>query len=74
MKYSDLINVDDFKKRDVFHEDRGEIAYFCKDCNAIVEVEQKKTGKYEFICKVCGGKHIAVWTHAWLVDNYRIKK
>jgi len=74
MKYSDLVNIDDFKKRDIFDEERGEIAYFCKDCNAIVEVEQPKAGKYEFICKVCWGKHIAIGTESGLKENYRIKK
>jgi len=37
--YSDVINVDDlWEKRDTFNYERGELSYWCKDCESIVEV------------------------------------
>jgi hypothetical protein len=53
MNYKDLINVDDFQKRETFNSDRGNIAFYCKDCEEIVETERKNLNRYTFICKKC---------------------
>jgi len=72
--YSDLLNVDDFwEKRITFNNDRWEVAFYCKDCEEIVETERLNPNWYTFKCKKCSGTNIAVWTLAWLKENYRIK-
>jgi len=73
MNYKDLINIDDFQKRETFNSDRGNIAFYCKDCEEIVETERKNPKRYTFICKKCNWTNIAIWTLAWLKENYRIK-
>ena len=38
--YSDVINVDDlWEKRETFSDERGEMSYWCKDCEGIVEAK-----------------------------------
>lgn len=72
--YSDLLNVDDFwEKRITFDEDRWEVAFYCKDCEEIVEVDRPNPTWYVFICKKCNWKNISIWTSAWIKENYRIK-
>lgn len=73
MNYKDLINIDDFEKRDTFNDDRWEVSFYCKDCEEIVQTERKTPTWYEFICKKCWQTNIAIWTLAWLKENYRIK-
>ena len=34
----DLVNIEEFDKRDYFKEDRWEVSFYCKDCKEIVEV------------------------------------
>jgi hypothetical protein len=53
MNYKDLINIDDFQKRETFNSDRGNVAFYCKDCEEIVETERKNLKRYTFICKKC---------------------
>lgn len=73
MNYKDLINIDDFEKRETFNGERWDVAFYCKDCEEIVETERKTPNGYVFVCKKCSGSNIAVWTLAWLKENYRIK-
>lgn len=74
MSYWDLINVDDFwEKRDTFNSERWEVAFYCKDCRKLVEVDRPNENGYVFICKVCSWKNIALWTTQWLISNYKIK-
>lgn len=73
MNYKDLINIDDFEKRETFNPERWDVAFYCKDCEEIVETERKNPNWYIFMCKKCGWSNIAVWTLAWLKENYRIK-
>lgn len=72
----DLVNIEEFwEKREYFNPERGEVAFYCKDCEELVETtrgEGKK--KYEFICKKCEGKNVAIWTAAGLKENYFRKK
>lgn len=72
--YSDLLNVDDlWEKKITFNEDRGDIIFYCKDCEEIVEIDRKNPNSYIFICKKCGQTNISIWTMAWIKENYRIK-
>ncbi|MCH8518643.1 hypothetical protein LAT59_02695 [Candidatus Gracilibacteria bacterium] len=73
--FGDLINIEEFgDKRLYFSEERGEVTFYCKDCKDIVEVERPQAGGYTFICKVCGGKNIAIGTKQGLIEMYKLKK
>jgi predicted SprT family Zn-dependent metalloprotease len=67
----DLINIEEFKKREDFNSDRWEISFFCKDCKEIVETKRSKKNPYIFNCKKCNGKHIALWTIESLKSKYQ---
>ena len=72
--YSDLLNVDDFwEKRITFNDERGDISFFCKDCQEIVETHRVDPKWYLFKCLKCEGTNIAIWTQEWLKENYRVK-
>lgn len=71
MSYSDLINVDDFEKREYFEQERGWVAFYCKDCKKIVETSRPNTNGYTFVCNECEGKNIVIWTEEWLKNNYK---
>lgn len=73
MSYTDLINIDDFAKRETFNNERGDVSFYCKDCKKIVEVNRPNKNGYTFICKECKSKNIALWTLEWLKTNYKIK-
>lgn len=73
--YSDLLNIDDFwEKRDNFDSDRWDVAFYCKDCEELVEVSRPNPQWYTFECNICKWKNIAIWTQKWLQENYKIKK
>lgn len=69
----DLINIEEFEKRDTFSNERGKVSFYCKDCRKIVEAERPNTKWYTFICPECKWKNITVWTEEWLKSNYKIK-
>ncbi len=68
----DLVNIEEFDKRDYFPEERWEVAFYCKDCKKIVETDRPDKNGYVFICKNCEGKNIAIWTEAGLKSNYKL--
>jgi Zn finger protein HypA/HybF involved in hydrogenase expression len=70
----DLINIDEFEKRDTFNEERGEISFYCKDCKEIVETKRKNPKWYVFTCEKCKGKNVALGTFESLKDRFKIKK
>lgn len=71
--FGDLINIDEYwDKREQFNEDRGGLAYYCKDCKKIVEVE-KWEKEFDFTCKDCFWKEVVIGTLEWLKSNYKIK-
>ena len=74
MNYKDLVNIDDFKKRVDFVEERWDISFYCKDCEEIVQTTRKNPSWYVFICQSCNWENIAVWTFEWLKENYKRKK
>jgi len=72
--YSDLINVEEFgDKREYFEEDRGGMAYYCKDCESIVEANRKHPKKFVFECKQCDSTNVSLWTLESLKTKYKIK-
>ena len=73
MSYSDLINIEDFEKRETFNPERWWVAFYCKECKKIVETNRPKSNGYTFVCKECKSKNISIWTKEWLLKNYRIK-
>ena len=73
MSYTDLVNIDDFAKRDIFVESRGDITFYCKDCQKIVETNRPNNKGYTFVCEECKWKNVALWTLEWIKSNYRIK-
>ncbi len=74
MSYNDLINVEEiWKKIENFTEDRWWVAFYCKNCKKLVEVERPNPRWYIFICKECWDKSIVLGTKEWLKVNYHIK-
>ena len=73
---NDLINVNSYGKvRVFFNEERGPVSFFCKDCNKIVETEQKshkKKKKYTFICTTCKSENVAIGTEEGLIEHYKL--
>jgi Zn finger protein HypA/HybF involved in hydrogenase expression len=72
MTYHDLVNVDDFEKKEYFNQERWDVAFYCKDCKKIVETERPNPDGYTFLCKKCDGKNIVIGTQEWLKTNYRL--
>ncbi|QFR38721.1 hypothetical protein A9Q91_00615 [Candidatus Gracilibacteria bacterium 28_42_T64] len=73
MSYHDLINIEEFEKRDTFNSERGGVSFYCKDCKKIVETDRKNPKGYTFLCTICKGKNIVIGTHEGLRSNYKIK-
>lgn len=69
----DLINIEEFDKRENFTKERWDVSFYCKDCKKIVEANRPNTKWYTFVCPLCKWKNIAIWTAEWLKTNYRIK-
>ncbi|ATU05741.1 hypothetical protein BKN14_04890 [Candidatus Gracilibacteria bacterium HOT-871] len=70
--YGDLVNIEEFDKKEYFKEDRGEVSFYCKDCKTLVETERPNPNGYIFICKKCKGKNIAIGTKEGLKSNYKL--
>lgn len=73
--YQELLNIDDlWTKKETFNEERWWVAFYCKDCEKIVETSREwDPSKYIFKCSECNWKNIVIWTLEWLKSNYRIK-
>lgn len=74
--FGDLVNIEEFgEKREYFNPERGEVAFYCKDCEQLVETTRgEKNKKYEFTCKSCGSTNVAIGTETGLKENYFRKK
>ncbi len=73
--YQELLNIEDlWVKKETFTSERWGVAFYCKDCEEIVEtIREENPNKYIFTCKKCEWKHIVIWTLEGLKANYRIK-
>lgn len=70
----DLVNIEEFgDKRNNFEQERGGVAFYCKDCQTLVEVERPNPQGYTFVCKICTWKNIVIGTQAGLQDMYKRK-
>lgn len=69
----DLVNIEEFNKKEQFKEERWDVSFYCKDCKCLVETDRPNPSWYIFICKKCGWKNIAIWTEEGLKSNYKIK-
>ena len=73
MSYNELVNIEDFEKKENFILDRWWVGFYCKDCRKIVDTKRPKPNWYIFICNECMWKNISIWTNQWLKNNYKIK-
>jgi len=73
MSYQDLINIEEFDKRDTFNQERWEVSFYCKDCKKIVGTDRKDPKWYTFHCTICKWKNIVIGTKEGLKNNYKIK-
>jgi len=71
--YWDLINIEEFEKRETFSEERWEVSFYCKDCKKLVQADRPDENWYTFICPECKWTNIVIWTEQWLKSNYKIK-
>jgi len=69
----DLINIEEFEKRENFTKERWKISFYCKDCKKITKTDRPNPNWYIFVCKECNWKNTVIWTEEWLKSNYRIK-
>ena len=74
--YNDLINIHSFgkKKETEFSQDRGDVKFYCRDCEKIIEVTRLHPQKYDYICNECKGKNIAIGTAASIQEVYLNKR
>lgn len=81
--YLDLVNVPSFgkKRESTFNPERGEMAYWCRDCRKQVEpihLEPQKVGKQvrEFLyeCPICHSRRVAIGTVEGLKEHYERKR
>lgn len=73
MNYKDLVNIDEFKKREDFSLERWDISFYCKDCEKLVEAIRKNPNWYKFICPLCNWWNISIWTFEGIKENYKNK-
>ena len=74
MSYNDLINIEElWNKLEQYNPDRWWVAFYCKDCKKLVEVDRPDPKGYTFVCKQCEWTNIVLWTQEWLKVNYKIK-
>lgn len=71
--YWDLINIEEFEKKETFSQERWEVSFYCKDCRELVKANRPDPKGYIFICPKCEWKNIAIWTEEWLKTKYKIK-
>lgn len=73
MSYTDLVNIEEFEKRENFNMERWDVSFYCKDCKKLVETERPNPQWYTFLCKICEWKNIVIGTKEGLKSNYKIK-
>ena len=73
--YNDLVNISTFgKKRENFDPERGELAYYCRDCEKEVAVEVLDEEAMAVRCAVCSGKKVSMGTSATIREFYAKKR
>jgi len=69
----DLINIEEFEKRESFKDERWKVSFYCKECKKLVKAERPDKNWYVFICPLCKSDKVVIWTEEWLKNNYKIK-
>ena len=72
-QYQELLNVNDFKQKEEFKSERGDVSFYCKECKKVVSTERPNPQGYTFVCIICKSKNIAVGTLEGIRTTYRIK-
>lgn len=71
MSYNDLVNVPSFgKRRENFDSERGELAFYCRDCGKQVEALRVHPVLHRYECPICKGRHVSMGTTASVKDFY----
>ncbi|MDD2891507.1 MAG: hypothetical protein PHQ95_00920 [Candidatus Gracilibacteria bacterium] len=69
--YNDLVNIPTFEKRkEEFVQDRGQVTFYCRDCQKNVEAIRLNPNKYLYECPICKGKHISIGTESSVKEVY----
>lgn len=73
--YNDLTNIPTFeKKKAEFSLERGEVSFYCRDCQKTVDAIRVNPNKYIYECPICKGKRISVATESSLKEFYTKKR
>lgn len=73
--YNDLVNIPTFgKKKEEFSSDRGEVAFYCRDCQKVVDAVRLNPNKYIYECPECKGRKISIGTINSLGEFYSKKR
>ncbi len=72
-QYQELLNVNDFKQKEEFKAERGDVSFYCKECKKVVAADRPNPKWYTFVCPQCKSKNIAIGTLEGLKSTYRIK-
>ena len=69
--YNALVNIPTFEKRkEEFLQERGEIIFFCRDCQKSVEALRLLPEKYLYECPLCKWKNISIGTESSVKEVY----
>ncbi len=69
--YNDLVNIPTFEKRkEEFSQERGEVTFYCRDCQKNVEAVRLNPNKYIYECPSCKGKNISIGTESSVKEVY----
>ncbi len=70
----DLVNIEEFwDRRQEFNMDRGDVTFYCKDCEKKTQVDRPNPKGYIFVCRVCSWKNVAIGTLEWINERFKIK-
>lgn len=65
--------VDIPENKDDYAGVRGEIVYYCKDCEKLVEPKKHPKRPYLFACSVCNGENVCWGTEQGIKSHFHIR-
>ncbi|MDP2104220.1 MAG: hypothetical protein Q8K26_04850 [Candidatus Gracilibacteria bacterium] len=69
--YNDLVNIPTFeKKKEEFTQERGDMSFYCRDCQQKVDAVRLNPNKYIYECPLCKGKRISIGTESSVKEVY----
>ena len=73
--YNDLMNIPTFeKKKAEFSPERGDVKFYCRDCQKVVEPTRLHPVKYVYECPECKSRRISMGTEKTLAEFYSKKR